>query len=319
MNKKIITSLYAYNYNLFIAYFNKTLKIQNIPQLRTPFFASRSNYESIINVDDFIVDMQAKGNILYASTPNKLISYDLLNQSDNSNNEVFSKNVPDCSLLKIDYKENILFLVSNQKGIIALNIKNPKKPKFISNFIPTPLSNFSDLSISDIDVYNKKIFLTIRKFGITRIDYEGGGHNFEILKEIDKIKLIDPQVTKYSEKFKRLYIGDADKGFIVYDINRNKIVFNEKLPNNDFPQDIIKYYSNIVIRGKKGLYYFKNNQKRIFSIFNKKIGAITSYYNQIFFVEKGDSKILVLGKLSDGSMGILGRSPYDFQTWDYEL
>lgn len=303
MKKGIITSIFIYNYKLFVAYLDRTIKIINLKGYKYPV--------EEIQCPDIIIEMQARKHILFATTPSEIFVYDL---NKGSNIKFCLKERFNCDQIKIDQKNRMLFVFSKDRKIMAFNIENPQEPKFQSDLTIGEYFDESDnFNITDIDVHQGKLFFAIRNRGILTSDYYHNKSTFsepKIIGEINGVRLSDPQSVKYSESDNYLYIADAEKGLIVVDVSpiTSRIVFHKKLPDNDFPQTIKIFYTNSIIKGKRKLYYFESRIKKLSTILDYKIGTFYTYYERLFFSTKGILKTFKfdnpylspkIGKISD--------------------
>jgi len=273
-----------------------------------------------VNAGDAIIDMQASNNVLFASTSNKLYCYDFKLDNSDVLSKLFVKEIPDCSNIKIDYTNHLLFAFSSTKGIIAFNIRNPRKAKFISSLRPVELKREGNLNLTEIDVYDKTIFLVIRKSKIIRIDLQEQSDEFGITKqlvigrEFDKISLQDPQDAKYYHPKNLLYVADADLGFMVINIQTNEILFTKIFEDgSDFPQKIILLNGNAVVKTCNGLYFFNFKRRSFDRIFDYKIGSIAKYYNSFIYSKNNKLNYVRVGRMKIEEERIMNDSSIQFE------
>lgn len=292
--KSLICSLYTYNYSLFTAYLDGSVKVFPLPKLYPKRYENLKPYNLNIPGDSerSIIEMQAYKHVLFASTSEYLYSFDL--KKGNENHTIFQKEIPYCTQIKIDYKKKFLFAVSDERGLVTIDISNPHNPKFKTDIY----SDFKrkNYSIVDMDVDNGIIFLAVRNYGILRIDYSDSTlRKPKVYREIEKIYLEDPQDVKYSPINKHIYICDANKGLITLDTSKGEAK-EYSLNNDDIPRKVIIHYNDAIIQGKKGLYYFNFGYKTMSKIFDYKIGTMTKYYNQLVYCKNNSLNLIILEK-----------------------
>lgn len=316
IEKKIYTSLYVYSNYLFSAHMNGIIEIQKLPKDIFHYFPISKLKTLPIDTASWIIDMQAYKNVLFASTTKAIFSYKLKAKEELRNSYSLIKFVPNCTHLRIDYKNKYLFAISENRGIIAVDIKNPNEPRKLSEFRPFYLKKRDGyFPVSDFDVYNGMIFIALRSYGIVRIDYERKFSAPKVFREFLKIPLNDPQDVKYSPHNKYLYVIDSQRGLVVTDLARNRIIFDGIIGNNeDFPQKIIIHYNNAIIKCKNSIYYFKSSQNKISKIYDKKVGAITKYYGRIIFSRKGKLNLIKIGVFKDNEKTNLKKSKIKFKS-----
>jgi hypothetical protein len=296
---KIISSIYAYKYHLFSGYSNGDLIIN---PLSFYSFDIKERLDplshNMTNANTQIVDMVAYKDILYILTTAYLYYVDL--KESNNFDIVKIKHNTDCSKIAVDSSQKILFLFSEEKGLIALNIKQPKEPIIINFLMPDILKDKGKFFLTHMEVLDNIIFLSVRNFGIVRLDYRSVGFNeLNIWREIHKIPLKEPQDVKYCKRNNYLYILDYNEGLVVLNIADGEIIFHNKLPDNDFPINLVLEKENAIIQGKNGVYYFKINDKQFYTIFNFKIGELFIYFNNLFYVKNNKLNLL---KLADNTL-----------------
>jgi hypothetical protein len=234
---------------------------------------------------------------LFVTTSNQLLCYDL-KKSPVEKNQYFMKNIVNCTHIRINYKNNLLFAISEERGLVVIDISNPLKPRYICD-IPVSFFQEHNCVISDLDLYENTIFLALRNKGILRLDYYQNNVEPVVYRSFEKIRLNDPQDVKYNKNNHYLYIADADEGLIILNTEDNKVVHSCILPNDDFPRKLIIHYKNCIIQGSKGLYIYNTRSKEIKTIMEFKIGAVSKYYNKIFFYKNRKLNLLVLGNDTD--------------------
>lgn len=304
---EIVTTIYAYKSSVFIARLDGNITSIKLPQSWYKFSSKVKPYSfEIRNLEKIVSGMQALKGVLFVATPNFLINFDL--EDNYLSNEGFKKYVADCTKIKIDYQNKILFAASEERGIVALKISNPRNPLFLTDM---KLDISGKQYISEMDVFDNTVYLAIRNLGIIRIDYnENEFKKPKITRTVRKIKLEDPQDVKYNKHNKYLYIADSDQGFLLLSTINNQLVFSQQLPNFDSPKKIILHYQNALIQGSKGLYMFNKADETIQVIFDYKIGASTKYYNKFIYYNDGFLNLLILGKSDTLDLNDTGYNPF---------
>lgn len=317
---KIISSIYAYKYHLFSGYSNGDLIINplffysvNINEKLAPF-----SY-NMTNANTQIVDMVAYKDVLYILTTEYLYYIDL--KKSDKFETVKIKHNNNCSKIAVDSSQKILFLFSERKGLITLNINRPKDPTIINFHMPEILKDKGKFFLTHMEVLYNKIFLSVRNFGIIRLDYKRVGFNeINIWRQIYKIYLKEPQDVKYCEKNNYLYILDYYEGLVVLNIADGEIITHNKLPDNDYPINLILEKENAIIQGKNRVYFFKMAEKQFHTIFDFKIGHLIIYFNNLFYVKNNKVNLLKLTDniLTDYQINMLNDQNYlqDIYYWD---
>ncbi len=314
-NKKIITSLYAYKYSLFIAYLDGSIDIIPLPEFRTKFNITRTKVPFANKIEantNLIIGMQALQNVLFAATSNQLFSQELVPSINNEKNlDVFFKEISGCQKIIINYAENILYIITNERGIVAIDINNVRRPKFLNDMASSALEGLEDGAISGIDVMPNSLLIAIRNRGIFRIFFNENPFHPIIEREITKIRLEDVQDVVHVPGTNLIYALDSDKGFLILNIQNNVVEFERVLPDNDSPKSVYYYREYALIRGGKGLYLFNPKTRRIERVFEKKIGAMDSYYNHFFYTQEGQIKLLILSSIGESkSQEIFDRTKF---------
>lgn len=315
MDKKIYTSLYVYSNYLFSAYIDGVIDIQKLPKIEFKFFLKSKIKPLVIDSGSWIIDMQAYKNVLFASTTKQIFAYNLDPKALVEKRYQSVKFIRNCTHLKIDYKNKLLFAISENLGIIALDIRDPVNIKRLSNIVPYFIRDENMYyPVTDFDVYDGMIFIALRSYGIVRIDFKLEFNYPHIYREFLKIPLNDPQGVKYSPYNKLLYVIDAKRGLIITDLGINKIIFDKKLGRSDFPQEIIIHYSDAIIKCKNSIYYYKSSENKALKIYKYKVGAITKYYNRLIFSRKGRLNVIKIGKFKSNEKTNLKNSKLKFVT-----
>lgn len=313
--EKFISSLYIYYNKLFVGYTSGKILIYDFPikNGRTYNFG-RVSYQREISAASAIVEMQSLQHVLFVSTSDKLYGFDFLRMNDSVLFDTFEKEIPDCSNIKIDSQKKLLFAFSTSLGIFLLDIKNPHKPKFIKNIKPEILKSTGSLDVTDLDVYENTIFMSIRNSQIMRIDLDLTETNEKINHEFTKMVLSDPQDVKYSPKSNLLYIADADQGFYVYDIQSGTNLFSKSIETNSgFPQKIILDGNNAIVKLSSSVYYYNHSKKSFDLILDSKIGCIAKYFKMYVYTKQNTFNIFKIGSFTNQEFNSLSSSEIKFQ------
>jgi hypothetical protein len=279
---KIITSLFIYKSQLYSSTLDGNITQRNI---NTNYkddgieFNINNHFEHTI-----ILDIKAYKDHLYILTRDGLYKY-----FDSSINKI--KDISDAQVITIDYKLKILFIISDLRGLIGLNLKNDSYIDDIE--IELFNSNESQVPVTSITADNGIIFLSILNSGIYRIDYKSKQSKF-VYKQMQKIKLKNPQELYYNEKNDELAVVDFDYGLILIKLE-NGDTTNYNLPNQDIPNSIRyistfgrKYY---IVQARNALYKFDIKHKEFIKIVNQKVSNITTYYNKLYYTHQGELSI----------------------------
>lgn len=290
-----------YNFHLFIVYLDGNIRIEKIPWLRPQFYDPNTRYVKSIICNTLITSLQASEHIIYLTTGTKLIAYNLKSGSETNHSAFFVKEVPECNLLKIDYNNKLLFVFSKERGIVALDISDPLFPRYLTTLQTNIQKKIGELPVTNIELNNNTLFLSIRNFGIIRVDFNRDQFgDVQILNEINKIKLIDPQDVRFNPRTNEMVIIDSKYGLLGYSLSRNEINYQKTFDNSIYPQKLFLIYGTPFIQTNKGFVIYNKFSNNIEEIFARKIGAVYHYYNYIIFSEKGFIKLLKYGKLTSG-------------------
>lgn len=299
MNHSFVSKMLIYDYTIFTAYINGVIKVESLPK-SLGHFLEKNNIKGDFNIqtnEEYIYEMLAYKGVLFVSTDKKLLGYRIENNRLREI-EFFSKSIIECVTMKVD-SSGRLFAVSENRGLIVLNISDPLSPKYVcdislNNYFGNPVN-----VIADMDLVDNTIFLALRNKGILRIDYNGkikSLSNELIYTSVEKLMLKDPQDVKFNKINNFLYIVDAEEGLVIIDTNYNSMYDSVQLPNQDTPVKIIIYKEDCFIQGNKGLYYYHTLYREISIILDYKIGEINKYYNNLIYYKKGKLNIIILGK-----------------------
>ncbi|RFU70035.1 hypothetical protein [Bacillus sp. V59.32b] len=291
-----VSTLSIYNSSIITAYTDGRISSLPLPKNWHSLYKERNPYVFDLKTEEkFINEIVGYKGSLFVATTNRLQSFNINKSSHVQQNHYFKKEIVNCTHLKINYENALLFAVSEERGIVVLNLSNPLKPRFVRD-ITVRFFQEENCIISDMDLYQNTIFLALRNIGILRLDYyQNELQEPVVYRSFEKIRLSDPQDVKYNKNNLYLYIADADEGLIVLNTRDNNVVHRCRLPNNDFPRKIIIHHKNCIVQGSKGLYFYDTTTKGLNIIFEFKIGAISKYYNKIIFYKNKRLNLLILG------------------------
>ena len=279
---KIITSLFIYKSQLYTSTLDG-----NIIQEHIETNYKRNGVEFILNnyfKHTIILDIKAYKDHLYILTRDGLYKY------FNSYIDKL-KDIPDAQVITIDNKLKILFVISDSRGLIGLNLKNDSYIDDIA--LELFNTNKEQIPVTSITANNGIIFLSILNLGIYRIDYKSKQSKF-VYKQIQKMELKNPQELYYNQKNDELAIVDFDYGLILIKL-KNGETASYILPNQDKPNSI-KYISTFnrkyyIIQARNALYKFDIRNKEFTKIVNKKVSNLTTYYNKLYYTHQGKLSI----------------------------
>lgn len=280
--KDIITSLFVYKSNLYISYLKGQIVQQHID---TKY--KKSEFISFAPIFDFdntiVLDIKAYENKFYILTRDGLYEY---------NNQLTKKikEISDAQVIAIDSVLKILFIVSDSRGLIGINLRNNRFIDDINlDIFNENVDNENIVSITSIVASDGVIFLSILNAGIFRIDYRKKESSF-IYETLHKLEIKNPQDICFNEKEKQLVVVDFDYGLVIINIE-NGNTNNYSLPNEDIPNSVklVKTYNKTyyVIQARNGLYKFDLKNENYIKIKEGRTSNLTTYFNQLFFTQKG--------------------------------
>lgn len=277
---KVITSLFIYKSQLYSSYLDGNIIQQTIETIY-----KQDGMEFNLNYhfeDTIILDIKAYKDKLYILTTDGLYTY------YDSNIEKI-KSINNAQVITIDTKLNILFIISDTRGLIGINLRNNKYIDDI-NILFSSNDNNQQIPITSVVSHNGVIFLSILNRGIIRVDYKKKKSEF-VYKKMQKIELKNPQDIYFSEKDNELAIVDFDYGLILIQIEDGE-TSQYRLPNDDIPNSIkmIKIFDrkSYIVQARNALYIFDIKHKEFKKIFNNRVSNLTTYYNKIYFTHKGE-------------------------------
>lgn len=281
---KIIASIYAYNYHLIVSYLNEGIQIVPFKDNRSKYYNSKVEYPFEIKNINALTELQANKHILYGSNESKLTSFNLLNSKSFETPYLSQSQIPldNISQLAINYKQLNLFALSDTKGIFQIDISHPRHQEIIRNFVPSAFEKIGNPAVSNIESSKDNLLIAIRNFGVVNISIDKQRHH-----ERKELRSEDPQDVKRLGYHNLIVVADSEEGLILYDFQNSRQLKKIKLPNNDFPQQIETTSAAIIIKGAFGLYAYYFTHDRLLVLSEGKLGALTIYYDYIFFSSKG--------------------------------
>ncbi len=281
---KIIASIYAYNFHLIVSYLNEGLQIVPFKDNRSKFYNSKAEYSFEIKNIGALTELQASKHILYGNSESKLTSFSMLSEETSNFPNIHQRQIPldNVSQLTINYNQLDLFALSDTQGIYQIDISRPRHQEIINNFIPSSFEKLGNPSVSNIESSHDNLLIAVRNFGIVNIAVDKNKH-----RERKELRSEDPQDVKRLSLHDLIVVADSEEGIILYDFKNSRQIKKFKLPNNDFPQQIETTSAAIIIKGTLGLYAYYFTTDRLIVLREGKLGALTMYYDYIFFTSKG--------------------------------
>lgn len=289
---RIITSIYVYNSHLIISYLKEGIKIIPFSDNRkgSSFYKSKTKYVSEIIEANSLIELQGNKHILFGTQNCTLTSYDLINGEAKSvyrdDLEFYSE---DISQLAVNYRsqKHNLFTFSEQEGFSEIDISSRAHLKFTKKYTPKFLEQISYPVISNMVPYSDYLLISVRNFGIAPVSLFTNDNEVTDYYLKEAVETEDAQDAKKMPRSYIIAIADSEAGLILYDFKNNEVFRTVKLPNHDFPQQIEIIYSDIIIKGSQGIYSYSLKSNKLSVLREGKIGALTTYYDYIFFSNKG--------------------------------
>lgn len=307
---KIITSIYIYNFHLFVSTLKDGLMIMPFGDNRKRFYNSNISYSRVIESEKTISELQGINHVLYGSKDNKLTAIDLVSHHKSKyfdqSNQISQLN--DITQISLDSIERSLYALSDNKGIFKINTNNFFKENIEQSFIPKIFDKIGNPVIANIEAKNRNIFLAIRNYGVSVLDSQNS-----IILERKEIRTSDPQDVKRIGNLNYLAIADSEDGIIIYDLEKNEFYKKIKLPNNDFPQQIEIVFGVVIIKGTFGLYAYHIKMNKLEVLREGKIGTFAVYYDYIFFSNKGKIFALTLNNGFERHKFTISRDIFDVE------
>jgi hypothetical protein len=282
----IITGIHAYNFHLFISYLGKGIEIIRFDDMRDRFRFVRKEYKKNLDISSSLQEIITYSNQLFGVLDSTVNSYSLPQSKPQSHLPIFPG--MKTSQISLDYLFSEMYLLSDDQGISEIDIKNTSNPKINKKIIPKTFEKIGDPSVSNMISENRYIVLSYRGYGASLILNAPSG----VLDE-QVFRTEDAQDVRYSEKLDLIVVADAFDGLVFFQSKKESANKKIKLPSNDFPQEIRLFLGNILVKGKYGLYLYNLRESALKKIWDGPIGAITTYYNYIFFTSKSQINLLI--------------------------
>jgi len=282
--KDIITSLFIYKSQLYTSSLDGNISQTDIETK----YISDEKVEFSLNKyfsETIILDIKAYKNKFYILTRDGLYKY------FDSNIEKI-KSIDDAQVITIDGELKTLFIVSDSRGLVGINLNTDN---YIDDININIFSNSDKQTpITSITANNGIIFLSILNAGIFRIDYKSKQSEF-VYKKMQKIELQNPQDIYHNEKDNELAIVDFDYGLIIINLS-NGVAIGYRLPNDDVPNSL-KFVNNFgnkfyIVQARKALYKFDVSNKEFIQLLNQQVSNLTTYYDKAYFTHQGKLRIL---------------------------
>jgi hypothetical protein len=224
----IITSLFIYKSQLYTSSLEGNISQVDI---KTKYINNEKVNFSLDNslLNTIILDIKAYKNKFYILTRDGLYKY-----FDSSIDKI--KSIEDAQVITIDNELQTLFIVSDKRGLIGINLNTDNYIDDIYLDFFNRNSKQTQIPITSIVASNGIIFLSILNAGIFRIDYKNKESNF-VYKKMRKIELQTPQDIYYNKKDQEIAIADYEYGLVLIKLN-NGDTTNYRLPNDDIPNTI---------------------------------------------------------------------------------
>lgn len=278
---KIVTSLNIYKSHIYMSSLDGYIQKFNIngDTEELPFIIRDGLFSESV-----ILDVQFYKNIPYVLTDSGIYKY------INDNFEVV-KELYDASLMCIDSSRGYMFVVSDSRGIICLNLKSDRYILDIRSISSIDLTE-KIYSISAMVAKGGAIFLSIINDGVYRINYSAKNSSIHHYV-IPKLETKAPQDIFYNKNHQELAILDYHIGLILLDIrSESKYIV-------DFPKGVrtqnIKYISvnegSYIIQTNRGLYRFDRAIRNLEIISEEQVANITTYNKRLYYTVDGELKL----------------------------
>lgn len=262
---RIVTSINVYNFHVIISYLEEGIDI-----IKFELFKSR-----LKNIPDKYVDKISNVKTLTELTP---ISHHLLgiehsilkNISLREDRWQKSQEI-NAAQITYDFNSKLLYVLSEDNVIQEINPNIYRNLKVKNKFSSETLEKHDPLTISNMRNYFSNILLSIRGFGATTILNEREERVFRTEDAQDVILLSDHKTIAVADITGVLLFRDFEKPI--------KAI---KLPDYDFPQELVAFNKRLLIKGKNGLYLYDLQNEKLSQIWKQKVGAFATYFNMIF-------------------------------------
>ncbi len=323
----VITSLHTYNFHLIISYLGQDTEIIRFDDKDIKrefdyymtnvrgFNKNNRSYLKKILTSKFLSEIVTFEDQLIGIQNSSFKRFPLQEDSNNftlnfGNDEIDFISKISTSQLSLDSNCKKLYLISEPSEIsdeLEIFQFQANKSLHRNNIKRINLELFkkiNNITISNMVSKDNNIALSIRGFGCSIIrDYINNIPKETIYRSEDAQDVI------FSQKYNLVFIADAFEGLLTFELNNNKKALHKiKLFDNDFPQEIKLFMGRILIKGKKGLYLYNISSRKINKIWDGSVGAMTTYYNYIFFSSRGEIHLLCKSNLSVSNFEFLGEN-----------
>lgn len=306
----IIASIQVYNFHLIISYLSEGIRIVPFVDNRQRYFNSKAKYLPRIESGVSFMEMVGKRHILFGTQNSTLTGFNLLDEFKDSNKSKVEFPFHDISQIAIDKKQGDLFAFSDNKGFLEIDISSNFNPNTVKELPSKFLDQVHNPIISNIETLAYDLLISVRNFGIASIPLKDS--NPSIIKLSKEVRSTDPQDAKKIIYDDLIAIADCVEGLLLYNYKSKKFDKRIMLPNNDFPQQIEIIYSEIIIKGSRGLYQYSLKDQELSVLREGKIGAIATYYDYIFFTSKGNVFVIAINNSFKQHNFRLNRQNLDF-------
>ncbi|MGY4042393.1 hypothetical protein [Aeromonas hydrophila] len=278
--KKIVTSLNIYKSHIYMSSLDGSIQMTHINDYRKrlPLIISGG-----FSSESVILDIKFYKNVPYVLTDSGIYKY------TDDNFEVV-KELYDASLMCIDSSRGYMFVVSDSRRIICINLKSDRYDLDIRSISSIDLTGKIH-SISAMVAKSGVIFLSIINHGVYRINYSvknSSIHHYVI----PKLETKAPQDIFYNKNYQELAIVDYHIGLILLDISSGLIYIN-KLPRGARPQNIKYIGVNegvYIIQTNKGLYRFERANRNLEIASEEQVANIITYNKRLYYTVDGKLK-----------------------------
>lgn len=302
----IISSICVYNFHLIISYLRGGVRIVPFKDNRNLFYASKARYLDILENGSGLLEMQGNKHILFGTQNGDLKGYNLSRKNESQQFSIIELPIHDISQITIDYQQKDLFAYSENNGFLEINISSQLYPQIKNEIIPEFQKKIINPVISNMEALDNGLLISVRNYGVASVAIKTGKSNK------NDIRLEDPQDARRVHHSDIIAIADIE-GLVLYDMKQEKTNRKINLPNNDFPQQLEVAYGSIIIKGAYGLYIYSLKNNKLITLVEGKIGAITTYYDYVFFTQKGKVFSLTLNNTFEQHGFQLNTKNLDFE------
>ncbi|HEA3091148.1 TPA: hypothetical protein RVR74_003485 [Aeromonas salmonicida] len=277
---KIITSLNIYKSHVYISFLDGSIQKSHIKDHGEKL---ASIIRDSLFSESIILDVQFYKNIPYVLTDAGIYKY-------TSDHFEVIKELHDASLMCIDSSRGYMFIVSDSRGIICLNLKSDHYVHDIRRISSIELTE-KTYSISAMVARDGVIFLSIINFGVYRINYSVKDSSI-CHYVIPKLNTKSPQDIFYNKKHRELAIVDYHVGLILLSISDGATDIFE-LPENVKAQNIKYIGVNngvYIIQTNRGLYRFDRVIRNLYKISEEQAANIITYNKRLYYTVDGALK-----------------------------